>query len=160
MLRTAFIRKQYQSIMERYCELDIQETFARKIGFYINDVILIKASLPNYKKLVIVFHELGHHICYKSKCKCSFGPQNLLSEVHAHKFCLNELIKNKHFSSLFFAMQIPLLWIWKCPQKRLFYRKAGHRILDSEIWHRGLEIIGRKTLNKWAQNKGINLCQF
>jgi hypothetical protein len=53
--------------------------------------ILINQSLPNYEKLMIFWHEVGHHSCVKSRCLCAVNAEFEFrkTELHAELACIH-----------------------------------------------------------------------
>jgi len=80
-------------------ELEKSNTFwERPCGVYISNrgnnqnYIYINPRMPYSYKVIVLLHELGHHYCYKSKCKCNLKKNQHLVEPHAWRFTLKMLL--------------------------------------------------------------------
>ena len=118
--------------------------------------IVLWKGLPNYKKLAVLYHEFGHHSCRKSrkKCKCRFDP--ILSELHAHEFCMRTLYDAKEHHSLFYAMQTACLWAhdYLTGANIDLHGKAAFKLFRRSIWRKSLTHL-KSELHKWILETGI-----
>jgi hypothetical protein len=70
------------------------------------NTIFVDASLPNYQRLAVFYHELTHAECWRRGCKC-FSKQHSVSGLCEHHAQLGAMLKcNKSgaMASLSFAM--------------------------------------------------------
>jgi hypothetical protein len=45
--------------------------------------------MPNYEKLMVLWHEVGHHSCVKANCLCAKGGFEFRkTELHAELACI------------------------------------------------------------------------
>ena len=91
-----------KSMNERTGEKDYDGAFNFSTGIYIVNTV------PNYVKICILFHEYGHFLCYKNKCRCvqmcekkfiGFSKDKMvwvpLCEAHACIYVLKALYKDQ-----------------------------------------------------------------
>jgi hypothetical protein len=72
---------------------------ATKLGFP-RRFIVINKSMPNYEKLMVFYHEVGHHSCVKCRCKCAWkGFQHRKTELHAELSCIY-IAKSRGYSEM------------------------------------------------------------
>ena len=104
---------------------------------YINSRIV-----PLYKKMAILFHEMGHFICFKDKHKnCNVG--NVISEKHAFMYELQQCLENGYLPALHYAVKC--IWkshlpIWTI-KKHLTYHRASCMIVRSIVWRESIEFL-------------------
>lgn len=77
------------------------------VGTYCPDynLICIKKNFPNYIKIAIFFHELGHVNCWIKKCNCTKHHNGkyidpVKCELHANTFCIEKLVEHNLIDSL------------------------------------------------------------
>lgn len=74
--------------------------------------LYIRNNLPNYKKLLVFYHELKHYFCYKNKCLfCSIYKKNAnkinykKGEIQAIEYTLSRLLKEKRYQLLDYSIK-------------------------------------------------------
>ena len=107
-MKTSKLNAVVKSIKNKHPELKLYFVSGKKMlqyggsgfGFYNNDdkLICIQQAVPNYIKLYALFHELGHHLCYKNGCACCSNCSK--SEMHANLFALRQLILENETDAL------------------------------------------------------------
>lgn len=104
-------------------------------GFAAKIKIEVKKDIPQYQQIAMLYHELGHANCHKNKCKC-FTPakQNrVLSEIHAHRYTLEHLLKNKYHKALeWYVYQI--VRISTSQNSCLYVRQAAQTIMRNKLY--------------------------
>lgn len=104
-------------------------------------LIVINARLANYKKIAVLFHELGHHHCYQSGCKCFEEPHLAggLSELHATISCLEQCIQKQKKTSLAYAMRC----VWSAMSgKSAMHQRGAEMTMEHAIWKRSMDYVG------------------
>ncbi len=118
--------------------------------------ILIHQNLPNYAKLSVAYHELGHHSCMAKKCKCLANFVD--REFHAHRFCITELLKHADLAihSVFYSMKIACIWAYEYLTKRgnNGYGQSSFLLFKSAAWRNALKTFQR-DLYEWILRRGM-----
>ena len=104
-------------------------------GFAAKIKIGIQRDLLQYQQIAMLYHELGHADCHKRKCRC-FTPakQNRkLSEIHAHKYTLEHLLKDGYHKALKWYIN----QVVKMPTESdncLYVRQAALTVIKSKLF--------------------------
>lgn len=115
-------------------------------------LLRVHRSLPNYKKLAVLYHEEGHVYCQSTYCSCVGGDRtkkdkknvNLctLSEYHAQLFALKKLYplftKSAAYSANYFDA---------VEDEHQHYHRAQRRLEKTVIW-----IKCNQDQSKWRRN--------
>ena len=117
--------------------------------------ILILNNKPNYSKLYVLFHEYGHFLCYKKRCRCMeylqsekrfsesvycqdckcHYSQTPLCEAHAIEYCLSQFYNEKLWSCLAISFDM-LINRYNMQQEVSILKKT-------EIWNKTKEVLCR-----------------
>lgn len=101
--------------------------------------IEILDSLENYQKIATLIHEISHAVCKANNCECYIKQQKQpeLAEIHAYKFELAWLLKNKQKETLEYEIRnIPLL-----KNRSDHYAGAVKHIMKLKLWQKCLDYV-------------------
>ncbi len=101
--------------------------------------IEVLGSLSKYQKIATLLHEIGHAKCSKEKCKCRLA-HSAEGEIHANKYALNWLLKNKRKKML----RMEMGHIEDNSDRTDYYGEAAKHIMESKLWQKCLKYIGKR----------------
>lgn len=98
-------------------------------------IIRVLKNLPNYQKLVVLYHEEGHVSCWYKSCRCAvdriFFDKRDYNEYHAHLFALRKLYP-KFRSEARWAVDM----FTHDKSSSPFYYQAYRKLAKTKIWKR------------------------
>ncbi len=95
-------------------------------------------SLSRHQKIAILLHEIGHAKCSKEKCKCRYA-NSAEGEIHANKYALNWLLKNKRKKIL----RMEMGHIEDNSDRTDYYGEAEKYIMKTKLWQKCLKYTGK-----------------
>jgi hypothetical protein len=79
------------------------------LSYFPKRFILMRSDISPMEKLLTFYHEMGHYLCDKKKCKCS-KKQSFLAEYHAIMYCLKKYVKEKRYFLLQKEVKDRIYW--------------------------------------------------
>jgi hypothetical protein len=106
--------------------------------FDINHHIEINDNLPDYKKIGVLAHEIGHAMCDKENCDCMKNPNRKYREIHAYTYELEWLLKHKQKKGLKWVINKLAYW---AKYDSGCYAGAAKHITKTELWQKCLDYV-------------------
>ena len=108
------------------------------------EFIFVYKYQPLYAQMHVLLHEKGHFLCHKKKCECI--KKDILGEIHATKYALEQLYKNKYDISLVHYVHQIRSYIKSGGEEPHF---SGNKLLKKEgIWRKSNQYLRRKNMHK------------
>ena len=111
--------------------------YCNSLKLKIEPYIEILNSLSKYKKINTLLHEIGHAKCDKEKCPCMKLDDYIEGEIHAYKYTLEWLLKNKQKK----ALKIEIEHIEDHLGRTDYYCEAAKHIMKLKLWQKCLDYV-------------------
>lgn len=103
-------------------------------------VIMISTLVKNPAiKTAMLAHEIGHAIHYKRNCKCFINNDQVLIELHAHRFALHFMLRYKFIGALHYCILYTKNNMSHFPRH---YVVAFEQLQTEKIWDKCLKFLG------------------
>ena len=106
--------------------------------------IEILSSLSDWQKLTTLIHEISHAKCHKEKCGCDDVADKSGAEIHAYRYTLEWLLKNKRRKTLRSEMK----HLVKQSDREDYYGKVAKHIMKLELWQKCLKYVGKLIITE------------
>lgn len=114
------------------------------ISCYEKPYIVVSDRLLRHKEDEVILHELGHHRCRMTDCRCLYGGRIALNEMHAIKFSLLESASRGLIETHVMIVKY-VLRVLKNPNAFIFIdrrtSKAVHKLIKWRKWQQHLHMF-------------------
>ncbi len=157
----------YREWKERFYPLT-KEDYERPnqfMGVYHNDsdalllglpkrFIILNKILPNYEKLMVLYHEIVHHDCVRKGCACArHGFAFRKTELHAELGCIYVSMK-RGFPDM--TLQLLQEAVTDLENDTFLYIWNATRMVKHPVFHQAVEFVG-KPFDHWINHTARHL---
>ena len=154
-----YMSEWYEAVREDY------KRPSQFMGMYHNDkaiekfdlparFILINKSMPNYEKLMVLWHEVGHHSCVKASCLCAKrGFEFRKTELHAELSCIYVAATRQHGPMTLELLKEATNDLLNTGDRSLDYIRNATMMVKHPVWKQAEELV-RPDFKRWLnQNR-------
>ena len=156
----------YREYLDEWFEI-IKETYKKPssfMGLYFNDkalpehdlprrFIIINKSMPNYEKLMVLWHEVGHHSCVKAGCLCSrHGFEFRKTELHAEIACIYIATQRRQREITLELLKEATNDLINDGKRSYDYIRNATMMVKHPVWHEAVAMVGN-GFDDWLATK-------